>query len=104
MSARAEYFVFCSWLTVFPTPPSLPPSFSRHRFTYLFSRENPACEAKFLSGLIAHINEQLGLDSQGGQPGSTSVEPFYRNTLAYIRLKQQSPNAAERERFLQIEF
>jgi hypothetical protein len=70
----------------------------------LFSRENPACEVKFLSGLIAHINEQLGLDSQGGGQSSANVEPFYRNTLAYIRLKQQSPLASERERFLQIEF
>lgn len=49
------------------------------RFIYLFSRENPSCEVKFLSGLIAHINEQLGLDAQGGQ--ASAVEPFYRNTL-----------------------
>ena len=68
----------------------------------MFSRENPACEVKFLSGLIAHINEQLGLDSQGGQ--NANVEPFYRNTLAFIRLKQQSSIPSERERFLQIEF
>jgi len=72
------------------------------RFVYLYSRENPACEVKFLSGLIAHINDQLGVDAQGS--AGSVVEPFYRNTLAYLRLKQQSPNAAERERFLQVEF
>jgi hypothetical protein len=52
------------------------------RYIYYFEHENPAIHVRYLSGLIALINEQR--DPEGtGVPGGTSagVDAHYRNTL-----------------------
>ncbi len=55
------------------------------RYIYYFEHENPAIHVRYLSGLIALINEQR--DPEGtGVPGGTSagVDAHYRNTLGTV--------------------
>ena len=62
------------------------------RYIYHLENQNPVFEAKYLSGLVAFINEEFGADLKS----SPAVEKFYRNTLEYIQLKQKNPATAER--------
>lgn len=64
------------------------------RYVYHLQHENPEFEAKYLSGLIAFINEEFGADLAN----SPAVENHYRNILDFILLKQQHPATAERFR------
>jgi vacuolar protein sorting-associated protein 35 len=69
-----------------------------NRYIYHFEQRNPAFEVKFLSGLIALINNQLQANSAGQQ--EPQVEVFYLNTLKYLRDKQADPE--EKVRFGEI--
>lgn len=66
-----------------------------NRYIYHFEQKNPAFEVKFLSGLIALINNQLQAGSVG-QPPEDQVEVFYLNTLKYLQAKQADPQDKER--------
>ena len=46
-----------------------------------YENDNPAIQVRFLSGLVAIINEQLGVD---GSQASAVVGAHYRNTLGKI--------------------
>lgn len=70
-----------------------------NRYIYHFEQRNPAFEVKFLSGLIALINNQLQAGTTG-QPPEEQVEVFYLNTLKYLQTKQADPE--EKERFGEI--
>lgn len=48
------------------------------RYIFYFENNNPVIHVRYLSGLIALINEQMGTDDQ--QMGS-AVRAHYRNTL-----------------------
>lgn len=67
------------------------------RYLYYFENDNPAIQVRYLSGLIALINEQMGSDGTGGASGQSSaaVEAHYRNTLDYIRSRQKTAETAE---------
>ena len=65
-----------------------------NRYIYHFERYNPAFEVKFLSGLIALINSQLQANVAGQR--DPVVEDFYKNTLAYLRVKQEDAETGER--------
>jgi len=54
---------------------------------------------RFLSGLIAIINEQLGVD---GSQATASVGAHYRNTLEYIRKRQSSETVGEKFQQIQM--
>ena len=51
------------------------------RYIYYYENDNPAIQVRFLSGLVAIINEQLGVD---GSQASAVVGAHYRNTLGKI--------------------
>mgnify|MGYP003706304783 CR=1 FL=1 len=70
------------------------------RYVYHLEHENPKFEAVYVSGLIAFINKDFGADLNN----SPAVNYFYRNTLAYIKLKQEDANAEVAARFRSIEF
>lgn len=69
------------------------------RYVYYYETENPAIQVRYLSGLIKLINEQLGVGEQG--QANPAVEAHYRNTLDYVRSRQQGSETAER--FAQVE-
>jgi len=69
------------------------------RYIYHLEHTTPLFEAKYLSGLVAFINEEFGADLAN----SPAIENFYRNTVAYIRLKQGDSNTEVAERFCSIE-
>lgn len=48
------------------------------RYIYYYENENPSIQVRFISGLVAIINEQLGED---GSQASPAVGAHYRNTL-----------------------
>ncbi len=62
------------------------------RYVYHLQHENPVFEAKYLSGLIAFINEEFGADLAA----SPAVSNHYRNIIDFIKLKQRDPATAER--------
>lgn len=67
------------------------------RYIYFYENSNPVIKVSYLSGLVALINEQL----EGENEKSPQVDAHYRNTLEYIRIKQ---NAAETsQRFSEIQ-
>ena len=63
---------------------------SLFRYIYYFENENPVIAVRFLSGLIALINEQLGPDAAVSPSASgrsaASVQSHYRNTLGMYML------------------
>jgi vacuolar protein sorting-associated protein 35 len=67
-------------------------------YIYYYENDNPIIQVRYLSGLIALINEQLGSDANG-QP-SAAAEAHYKNTLDYIRTRQQAAETSEK--FLKI--
>jgi vacuolar protein sorting-associated protein 35 len=64
------------------------------RYLYYYENDNPTIQVRYLSGLIALINEQLGPDAQ--PPTSPAVEAHYKNILKYIRNRQSNPELAEK--------
>lgn len=69
------------------------------RYVYYFENDNPSIQVRFLSGLIAIINEQLGVD---GSQATASVGAHYRNTLEYIRKRQSSETVGEKFQQIQM--
>eukprot|EP01041_Mallomonas_annulata_P001296 gene1296-2508_t len=79
------------------------------RYVYYFEKNHPSIHEKYLTGLIALTKEQLssshetttstGFGSIPTPPSSSqtnaAVETHYRNTLAYIRARQQLPETME---------
>jgi len=65
-----------------------------NHYLYFFEIKNPMITHKYLSGLIALINEHIG--NMDHSEARDQVFSFYRNTLEYIKRKQQdSPTAEE---------
>jgi len=69
------------------------------RYIYYYENDNPNIQVRFLSGLIAIINEQLGVD---GSQTNAQVGAHYRNTLDYIRKRQQSEATSEKFTSIQL--
>lgn len=62
--------------------PPLPSVVSRRRrYIYYFENDNPLIQVRYLSGLIALINEQMAAEGGGQSQFSSAVEAHYRNTL-----------------------
>jgi len=71
------------------------------RYLYYFENGNPIIQSRYVTGLIALINEQNAA-AEGGAPAlPPGVEAHYKNTLDYIRDRQKAADTSER--FLQIE-
>jgi hypothetical protein len=52
-----------------------------HRYIYYFENDNPVIHVRYLSGLIALINEQLGPDASRDGGVGAGIESHYRNTI-----------------------
>mmetsp|Transcript_33134 Transcript_33134/g.72297 ORF Transcript_33134/g.72297 Transcript_33134/m.72297 type:complete len:820 (-) Transcript_33134:19-2478(-) len=78
------------------------------RYIFYFENNNPLIHVRYISGLIALINEQIGTDSDaagqvgGSQAMGSAVKAHYRNTLEYIRNRQRAPETAERFSAIQM--
>lgn len=59
-----------------------------NRYIYYFENDNPVIHVRYLSGLIALINEQLGPDAavsiSANARSAAGVQAHYRNTLGTI--------------------
>jgi vacuolar protein sorting-associated protein 35 len=65
-----------------------------NHYLYYFEANNPAIQDKYLSGLIALINEHIdGMDQSDAR---AEVEATYKNTLAHIARKKADPATAEK--------
>lgn len=69
------------------------------RYLYYYENENPVIQVQYISGLIALINENFSADPSAILP---ATQAHYRNTLEYIRSRQQANET--RERFQAIVF
>jgi hypothetical protein len=80
--------------------------FSFCRYIYYFENDNPVIAVRFLSGLIALINEQLGPDAAVSVSATgrsvASVQSHYRNTLEYLQNRQRDPETAEKFSAIQL--
>ena len=62
------------------------------RYIFYFENNNPLIHVRYISGLIALINEQMGTDGDnagqvgGGQQMGSAVKAHYRNTLGKLVL------------------
>ena len=65
-----------------------------NQYLYYFENDNPLITDKYLSGLIALINEHI--DNMDQNETRAEVEAHYRNTLRHIRRKQQSADSADK--------
>ena len=63
-------------------------------YVYYYENDNPIIQVRYLSGLIALINEQLG--SEANATPSAATEAHYKNTLEYIKNRQTSAETAEK--------
>ena len=61
---------------------------------YYFENENQMITSKYISGLIALINEHIDNMDQSEQ--RAEVEAHYRNTLDHIRGMQEHPKTADK--------
>jgi hypothetical protein len=52
-----------------------------HRYLYYFENGNPIIHVRYISGLIALINEQSTSADAGSPAMSSAVESHYKNTL-----------------------
>mmetsp|Transcript_11180 Transcript_11180/g.17014 ORF Transcript_11180/g.17014 Transcript_11180/m.17014 type:complete len:385 (+) Transcript_11180:1394-2548(+) len=71
------------------------------RYIFYYENNNPLIHVRYLSGLIALINEQIGSED-GGQAMGSAVKAHYRNTLEYIRNRQRSPETSEKFSAIQL--
>lgn len=62
------------------------------RYVFYFENDNPVIQVRYLSGLIALINEQMGSDDTAQQMNPSTVV-HYKNTLDYIRNRQQTADS-----------
>ena len=69
-------------------------------YIYYYENDNPIIQVRYLSGLIALINEQLG--SEANASPSAATEAHYRNTLEYIKNRQIAAETAERFSKIQL--
>lgn len=65
------------------------------RYLYYFENDNPVIQARYITGLVALINEQTSA-SDGSTALPPSVEAHYKNTLGYIRNRQKAADSQER--------
>jgi len=65
------------------------------RYLFFFDNDCPSIQVRYLTGLIALIKDQLGADAEGEQ-NNGPVMAHFRNTLDYIRSRQQAPESAEK--------
>jgi len=64
------------------------------RYIYYYENDNPVIQVRYISGLIALINEQAsGADGQSVTP---AAEAHYKNTVAYIRSRQHNADTSEK--------
>lgn len=63
------------------------------RYLYYFENDNPVIQVQYIVGLISLINETFSADRSAVLP---ATEAHYRNTLGYIRSRQQQPDTAEK--------
>lgn len=63
------------------------------RYLYYFEIDNPVIQVQYIVGLISLINETFAADRSVVLP---ATEAHYRNTLSYIRSRQQQPEFAEK--------
>jgi hypothetical protein len=68
-------------------------------YIYYYENDCPIIQVRYLSGLIALINEQLG--SESNQQSNPATQAHYRNTLEYIKTRQQAAETSEK--FLKIQ-
>ncbi len=68
-------------------------------YLYYFENDNPIIQARYITGLIALINEQFGAVAQGQTDLATVAH--YKNTIDYIRQKQAAPET--NTKFMAIE-
>ena len=52
-----------------------------HRYLYYYENRNPIIHVRYLSGLIALINEQNAAGDNGAPALSSAVEAHFNNTL-----------------------
>eukprot|EP01038_Epipyxis_sp_PR26KG_P012178 gene12178-16310_t len=71
------------------------------RYLYYFENDNPIIHVRYLSGLIALINEQATND-QATVVMTPAVEAHYKNTLDYIRSRQQASETSEKFSEIQL--
>lgn len=69
-------------------------------YVYYYENDNPIIQVRYLSGLIALINEQLG--SEANASPSAATEAHYRNTLDYIKKRQAAAETAEKFSKIQL--
>jgi vacuolar protein sorting-associated protein 35 len=63
------------------------------RYLYYFENDNPVIQVQYIVGLISLINETFAADRSAVLP---ATEAHYRNTLGYIRSRQQQAETAEK--------
>lgn len=63
------------------------------RYLYYFENDNPVIQVQYIVGLVSLINETFAADRSAVLP---ATEAHYRNTLGYIRSRQQQPETAEK--------
>ena len=68
------------------------------RYIFYFENNNPVFHVRYLSGLIALINEQMASDGAL----TPSSEAHYRNSLDYIRSRQRTEETAEKFSAIQL--
>ena len=64
------------------------------RYLYNYENDNPAIHVRYLSGLIALINEQLA--TTDGTGPNLAVRAHYKNTIEYIRNRQNNLETSEK--------
>jgi len=65
-----------------------------NHYLYYFELNNPAIQDKYLTGLIALINEHV--DGMDHNEARAEVEATYKNTLVHIARKKREPETAEK--------
>ena len=62
------------------------------RYIFYFENDNPVIQVRYLSGLIALINEQMSSEETAQQMSASTIT-HYKNTLDYIRNRQQTADS-----------
>jgi len=68
------------------------------RYLYYFENDNPAIQVRYISGLVALINEQ----NTGVTDNTSSHTAHFKNTIKYIQSRQQAPDTAVKFADIQI--
>lgn len=62
------------------------------RYVFYFENDNPVIQVRYLSGLIALINEQMSSEDSPQQMSASTIT-HYNNTLDYIRNRQKTADS-----------